>query len=257
LSDWDDLTYLGKLNPKVWTDTTSLTEINSRPDHALHRNTEKILNSTIAEYGDKINIAIMCPPDIYGKGKGLAKTWSALVPMFVQECKNMGVGGFYYEEGANTRSWVHLEDLMTVYLKVVEAAVAGGGGFDWGKEVRTIPPTQCQKRLDVANSSQGYYFAGTQELSQIQIARATGAILQKHYFVENAQPTQVSLDQIDTMTPHPAFPKLGRYLFASNSRTRPLRAEKLWGYHGSAPALLDVLEEEVLDAAKRVWSDKR
>ncbi|KAF2683071.1 NAD(P)-binding protein [Lentithecium fluviatile CBS 122367] len=233
VSDWDTPTYLGKLNPKIWSDTTDLAEISSLPDHALHRNTEKILNDTIAQHSDQINIAIMCPPDIYGKGKGLAKTWSAFIPMFVQECKNLEVAGFYYGEGTNTRSWVHIDDLMTVYLKVVEAAAAGGGGFDWGKE--------------------GYYFAGTQEVSHIDIARATDAILKKHNFVEGSELAQVSLDQIDTMAAYvPRFPNLGRYLFASNSRTRPHRAEKLWGYKGTAPRLLDVLEEEVLDAVKRV-----
>ena len=29
---------------------------------------------------------------------------------------------------------MHIEDLMTVYLKVVEAAAAGGKGADWGRE---------------------------------------------------------------------------------------------------------------------------
>lgn len=135
-SDWADETYLGKLNPKVWSDITTLGEISSLPDHALHRNTEKILNATTASRGDKIKIAIMCPPDIYGKGKGLAKTWSAFVPLFIKDLTNLGGRVFYYGEGTNTRSWVHIDDLMAVYLKVVEAAVAGDGGLDWGKDVR-------------------------------------------------------------------------------------------------------------------------
>ncbi|KNG51006.1 nucleoside-diphosphate-sugar epimerase [Stemphylium lycopersici] len=81
VSDWADATYLGKLNPKIWSDISSLPEIRQLPLTALHRNTEAILHDTVAKHGGRINIAIMCPPDIYGKGKGLAKTHSALIPL--------------------------------------------------------------------------------------------------------------------------------------------------------------------------------
>ncbi|KAF2249754.1 NAD(P)-binding protein [Trematosphaeria pertusa] len=232
VSDWADPTYLGKLNPKIWSDIDDLGEISSLPEHALHRNTEKMLNATIADHSDKVNIAIMCPPDIYGRGRGrgLAKTWSAFVPFFVKE--SMGLGGkvFYYGEGMNTRSWVHIDDLMIVYLKVVEAAAAGGGGFGWGKE--------------------GYYFAGTQEVSHIEVAKASGKILKKHGVIKDEEPVQVSTEQLDAMMKLPRFPKLARYMFASNSRTRPHRAEKLFGYKGTAPTLLESLEEDIMQAVK-------
>jgi hypothetical protein len=48
----------------------------------------------------------------------------------------------------------------------------------------------------------------------------------------------------------PGYERLARYLFASNSRTRPERAEKLFGYKGEAPGLLESLESEVADAVK-------
>ena len=99
---------------------------------------------------------------------------------------------------------------------------------------------------------QGYYFAGTQEVSHIEIARAAAKILHQHGIGKSPEPSEVSIEQIDTMVQHPTMPKLSRYLFASNSRTRPHRAQKLWAYEGAAPKLLDVLEEEVLDSLKRL-----
>ena len=57
------------------------------------------------------------------------------MPVFLDEISKVGAA-FYAGEGENRRSWVHIEDLMTVYLKLVEAAIAGGGSADWGKEVR-------------------------------------------------------------------------------------------------------------------------
>lgn len=233
VSDWRNDAALGTLSPKIWSDITSVSEIASLPDAELHRNTEKILHQHIAQHSDKINIAIMCPPDIYGRGTGLVKTHSALVPMFVKEIKDLrGEKAFYYGDGTNTRSWVHIDDLTRLYLRVVEAAASG-------------------ENAEKYFNANGYYFAGTQEHSQMGLARATASILHKHGVIEDAKPVQVGLDDLDKMANFPGFPKLGRYLFASNSRTRADRAGEAFGYEGEAPGLMEVLEDDVLDAIKR------
>lgn len=231
VSDWADPTYLGKLNPKIWTDITSLPEIRLLPPTALHRNTETILHDTVAKHGDKIKVAIMCPPDIYGKGKGLSKTHSALIPLFVKEILNNGGKVAYCNEGTCTRSWVHIDDLMRLYLHVVEAAASG-------------------RNPEQYFNNNGYYFASTQEHSHIEVAKATAEVLHRHGVIQSAEPVQVSLEELDTMANIPGFPKLARYLFASNSRTRADRAEKSFGYKGEAPGLMACLEADVLDAVK-------
>jgi nucleoside-diphosphate-sugar epimerase len=233
VSDWNDETYLGKLNQKIWSDIHSLPEIRSLPAKALHRNTEMLLHNTIAEHSDKINIAIMCPPDIYGRGKGLVKKTSALIPMYMSEIKNRGSAPFYYNEGSNTRSWVHIDDLLRLYLHVVEASASA-----------TTPEKYFNKN--------GYYFASTQEHSQLAVAKAVGEVMQKHGLVDGEEPEEVRLEQLDNMANIPGFPKLARYLFASNSRTRAERAEGLFGYKGEAPGLLETLESDILDAVKGV-----
>lgn len=233
VSDWAEERYLGKLNPKVWSDVSSLDEIKSLPDGALHRNTEKILHSTVAQHSSKINIAVMCPPDIYGRGRGLAKTHSALIPVFVKESLALDGGRvFYHGEGTNTRSWVHIDDLMRLYVSVVEAAAAGNKEFGWNES--------------------GYYFASTQEHSQKALAVAAGEILHRHGFIDEPEPVQIDLSRLDAMANFPGFPKLGRYLFASNSRTRAERAGRLFEYKGEAKGLMDTLESDILDAVKGV-----
>lgn len=231
VSDWANEEYLGKLNPKIWSDISSLNEIRQLPASALHGNTEKILHEHAEQFSDKINIAIMCPPDIYGKGKGLAKTHSVFAPMFIEEIKKSGGKVFYYDEGTNTRSWVHINDLMRVYLKVVEAAASGDGGeFGWNRE--------------------GYYFAGTQEHSHHDVAKVMGETLHKLGVVGNPEPVQITLQQLDDMVIIPRFRPLARYLFASNSRTRAERAVNLFDYKAEAPSLLETLEADILDALK-------
>ena len=139
VADWHDPTYLGKLNPKIWSDIENLDAITSLPDGELHRNVDKIIQKAAIDHGDKLKTAIMCPPDIYGPGRGPGRTQSAYIPIFWNEIKSVGAP-FYADDGTNTRSWVHIEDLMTVYLKVVEAAAAGGKGADWGHEVYMTSP---------------------------------------------------------------------------------------------------------------------
>lgn len=135
VADWRTSTYLGKLNPKVWSDIKDLDEITSRPDGELHRNVDKIIQQAAAEHGDRLKTAIMCPPDIYGPGRGPGRTQSVYMPVFWKEIQKVGAA-FYGGEGTNTRSWVHIEDLMRVYLSLVEAATKGGEGADWGRGVR-------------------------------------------------------------------------------------------------------------------------
>lgn len=125
------------MNPKVWSDIDDIDTLKSLPDTAMHRNIEKIIESAAAEHGDRIKCAIICSCGVYGTGHGLGNTQSALVPLYWEHIKTTK-RAFYANSGTNTRSWVHIDDLVQVYLKLVEAAVAGGGIADWGREVRDL-----------------------------------------------------------------------------------------------------------------------
>ncbi|KAH6622409.1 NAD(P)-binding protein [Boeremia exigua] len=230
VSDWASPDFLGTLNPRVWSDVApaDLQDIRSLPDTALHRGTEKMLHAAARE-GGNVRVCVMCPPDIYGRGKGLGRTRSALVPFFVAEARKRG-GVFYVGDGGNARSWVHVEDLMRLYLRVVEAAAGGDAEVE----------KQCF-------GENGYFFAGTQEHSHIEIARAVGEVLARQGVVEDQKPVQIGTEELDGMANIPNFPKLARYLFASNSRTKAERAEKLWEYKGEAPGLMECLEDDVVD----------
>jgi nucleoside-diphosphate-sugar epimerase len=235
VSDWRTPTHLGLLSPTIWSDIASLPSIANLPEGELHRNTEAILHSHIRENADKVNIAIMCPPDIYGKGTGPGKTSSALLPLYVNEIlKSERKQAFYVNQGENTRSWVHIDDLMSLYLRVVEAAAN--------------PLEHPAEKYFNAN---GYYFAGTQEHSQIDVATQVGKVLAKHGVIEYAEPVAVGLEDVDQMARiWPQFPLLGRYLFASNSRTRAERARELWGYKGEREGLMECIEGDVLVAIR-------
>ncbi|KAK5732235.1 hypothetical protein LTR17_010681 [Elasticomyces elasticus] len=231
VADYRDDTYHGTLNPKIWSDVDDIDAITSMPDIAVHRNVDKIIQNAAAEHGDKLKTAIICPPDIYGPGRGPGGIRSVFFPMFVAEARKVGAT-FYANDGSNGRSWVHIDDLMAVYMKVVEAAAKGGDGADWGKE--------------------GYYFASSQEVSQKDIAIEAGKLLHAHGLLSTAEPKKLTLNEVSgLMEGHPYYPMIGTYLWAGNSRTRSHRAEKLFGYKPSAPTIWETLEADLLASAEK------
>ncbi|KAF2815820.1 NAD(P)-binding protein [Mytilinidion resinicola] len=230
ISDWRDPTYMGRLNPKVWSDVSDIDAITSLPDSALHRNVDKIIQSAAVAHGDILKTAIVCPPDIYGTGRGLVRTRSVYMPVFLEESVKLGAT-FYAGDGTNTRSWVHIEDLMIIYLKLVEAALTGGGNADWGL--------------------QGYYFAATHEASQLDIAKAAGSILHKHGILKTEDPQRVTSGQVNTMMERFNYPGIATYMFAANSRSTAERAKKLFEYEAKASTLWENIETDLLAGASR------
>jgi nucleoside-diphosphate-sugar epimerase len=137
IADWQDGSNYGELNPKVWSDIDDIDEITSLPDDYLHRNMDKIVQAAAAEHGDKLKCAIICPPGIYGPGRGMVRKQSLFIPEMGREILKLGAP-YYTKSGENRRAWVHIDDLMDLYMAVIESAVAGGGNAVWGREVRSL-----------------------------------------------------------------------------------------------------------------------
>lgn len=251
LSDFRTSRTPGTLNPKIWSDIEDLPSILNRPEGELHQNVEAILHAATAKYSTNVlRAAVMCPPDIYGQGFGPGKKNTIFFSAYLKEIHNLGLGkAFYVGEGENIKSWVHIGDLMRVYRGLIEKAVEGGGGADWGREVCGCFSDLTLNVMRDADVQQGYYFASTQEASHKDIAVATGKILAKHGVLKSADTVSIStenLDEVDAMLSDWGIPKLGRYLFSSNSRTRADRAKKVLGYEGQEKVIWECLEEELV-----------
>jgi hypothetical protein len=134
IADWHDERYYGELNPKVWSDIEDIDILTSLPDWALHRSVEKTIQEAAELHEERLKCAIICSSGVYGQGKGLVRTQSLLVPDLYDESVKLRAT-FYTGSGGNTRGWVHLDDLMSVYLALIDAAATGGGNVVWGKKV--------------------------------------------------------------------------------------------------------------------------
>jgi nucleoside-diphosphate-sugar epimerase len=74
-----------------------------------------------------IRSVVICPPMIYGKGRGLQPE-SDQLPKIIALSKQAGAG-VYFGKGLNRYSNVHIEDLVELYLLALEKAPGGSFFF--------------------------------------------------------------------------------------------------------------------------------
>lgn len=64
----------GEYDPKVYDDMEGQHELTNLPDHAFHRNVDKIVIEAGTKHADVVKSVIICPPCIYGKNLSLGRT---------------------------------------------------------------------------------------------------------------------------------------------------------------------------------------
>ncbi|KAL8716922.1 MAG: hypothetical protein Q9225_005786 [Loekoesia sp. 1 TL-2023] len=190
----------GESSSKVYDDWDGIGEVTSLPDFAPHRKVDKIFLGASAS---NVKPAIVCPPLIYGLGRGPGNQRSIQLPELSRCTLQKGHG---IQVGAGKTYWtnVHVHDLSDVFVGLVEAAAAGGEQASWGNE--------------------GYYFTENGEHVWGDIARVVAATAHKQGFISSANVEVLSNKEIDEMCPS------GTLLWGANSRCRAIRARKLLGW---------------------------
>ncbi|KAJ7481089.1 nucleoside-diphosphate-sugar epimerase [Mycena galericulata] len=215
---------LGVLSPRVWSDVDDIEELAKLPDNRIHRHVDKIVLEAAATHGAHIHTAIICPPDIYGKGHGPGITQSFMVPAFYDAILAFK-SAFYIGKGENTRSLVHIQDVMSLYVSVVEEAVTS-------LETGTI--------RDECWGKNGFYFNGSSELVWKDAAVATGKLMASLGLIESAEAKEYPAGAVQSMS------GLWRYMFGSNSRSRADRGRNLFGWKPTGPTFMETLELDLL-----------
>ncbi|KAL8732253.1 MAG: hypothetical protein Q9166_002825 [cf. Caloplaca sp. 2 TL-2023] len=203
----------GESSSKVYDDWDAVSEVTSLPDFAPHRKVDKIILTASA---DHVKPAIVCPPTIYGRGRGPGNQRSIQVPELSRCTLEKGHG---IQVGAGKTYWtnVHVHDLSDVYVALIEAAAAGGGNASWGTD--------------------GYYFTENGEHVWGDISKLVAAAAHKQGFIPSDKVQVHSNEEITEMCKH------GTILWGANSRCRAIRARKLLGWFPMGKSI----EEEVPD----------
>ena len=219
VADIDRKTY-GETSSKIYNDWEGIAEVTSLPDHAPHRKNDKnIINAN----GPKLKTAIVCPPTIYGPGRGPGNQRSHQIPELARAVLERKEG-FRVGAGENFGPHVYIHELSDCYVKLVEAAVEGGGRATWGKE--------------------GYYFVENGEFIWGNISQDVTKAAHKLGFISSDHVISVSATEADGLA------WWGSALWGANCRFRTIRARKLleWtpekGEKDLSNDILDVVNAE-------------
>ncbi|OQU97261.1 Semialdehyde dehydrogenase, NAD binding domain-containing protein isoform 2 [Cladophialophora immunda] len=222
-----DLADFGNKLDKVYDDWDNVGELISQPDHAAHRNVDKIV---LAASSDKVKTAIVCPPTIWGRGRGPDNTRSAQLYMatasFLKHQKAFKVG-----KGENIWHEVHVCDLSNLYLLIGEAAVNGGSPATW--------------------NDLGYYLAENGPFVWGDVLQEIANVAHKKGLLPDATVESLSPMEAERLFPH------ARLMIGTNSRGMSIRGKKLLGWRPTMHGIMDEIPECVEGEAQLLGLIKR
>lgn len=213
----------GTEHSKEYNDWDGVSELLNLPDDALHRNVDKIVIEASKNNPDSIKTAIVCPPTIYGPGRGPGNQKSVqaywLTAAVLQRKKGLLVG-----QGTNIWHQVHVQDLSKVYLSLGEAAAAGGAPATW--------------------NDAGYYFAENGSFVWGDIQREVAKVAHEKGLIPSSDVESIPDAQVTELN------QFGLYAWGSTSRGHAIRARKLFGWTPEKPKLIELIPQIVDVEAK-------
>ncbi|KAK8088121.1 nucleoside-diphosphate-sugar epimerase [Apiospora hydei] len=217
---------LGEHADKEFDDYAGVDELTSLPDDAFHRNVDKVV---LEAASDVVRTAIVCPPTIYGTGRGPVATRGRqvyeLARLVLREGYAPIVGG-----GRARWNHVHVADLSEAFRLLVEQAVASEKKDDqelWG--------------------SRGYYFVESGEHVWGALARGMAATaFEMGLLKSEKKPEDRPLDKDEAL----AVAGFEAVSWGWNSRGRAQRLRKVLGWRPRAPTLGESVPE-ILEYEKR------
>ena len=200
------------------------------PDQAPHRITDKIVIAAGTDHADRIKTAIVCPPTIYGVGRGVGNQRSVQVPDLIKAILQKGYG-IKVNAGKTLWSNVHVHDLSDVYLKLVENAASGESLAEWpGKPAIW--------------GAEGYFFTENGEHVWGDISQTIATEAQKQGVLKTDEVKSISAEEAG------AVREYGQAIWGANSRSRAGRAREALEWNPSAPTIEDEMKLAVEIEAK-------
>jgi nucleoside-diphosphate-sugar epimerase len=214
----------GVLSEKTYNDWDGIDEVTNLPDDWAHVNVDKIILTASEKNPGKVFSAVVCPPCIYGPGRGPGNQRSIQGPDMAKAVLQRGKG-FQVGEGKNIWAEVHVQDLSEAFLALVTAAMQPGGGkATW--------------------NDKGLYYVENGEFVWGDISKRIAEAAEKKGLIKTAELDNVDQKEADELR------AIGSYLWGTNSRCKGLRAKKLLGWTPKMPKFADTLSDLVDSEAK-------
>ena len=220
----------GEASDSIYDDVKDIGAITSMPDEAPHRITDKIVIAAGTDHADRVKTAIVCPPTIYGVGRGSGNQRSVQVPDLIKGTLQKG-HGIKVNAGKTLWSHVHVHDLSDVYLKLVANAASGESLAEWPGKPAIWGP-------------EAYFFAETGDHIWGEISQNIATEAHKQGLLKTDEVKSLSAEEAD------AVRQKGQALWGCNSRSRASRARDALKWNPSAPTIEDEMKVAVEIEAK-------
>lgn len=214
---------LGDELAKVFNDWEGVNELTSQPSNAEHQAVDRVMLDASKSYPDKIKTTIVCPPVVYGQGRGpdnqRSKQIYRAAESFIKTRKAFMVG-----KGFNVWHQVHVRDLSKLYLRLGDAALREDSPATWNE--------------------QGYYLAENGAFVWRDILQALALELSARNLIDSTKLEELSSDEANKLFP------FARFVIGTNSGSISIRGKKLLGWALTENSLLEeipmVVQSEAL-----------
>ncbi|PWY89197.1 nucleoside-diphosphate-sugar epimerase [Aspergillus heteromorphus CBS 117.55] len=229
-----DQNRFGEYDEKVYDDWENVDELLNLPDHAFHRNVDRLVLETAKREEGVVKTALVCPPTIYGRGRGPVSQRGRQVYQLAKATLQLQKGPII---GPGRSIWnnIHIHDLSDLYVLLVEAAVGGTG-------TRTGTETDDREIW----GERAYYLTENGEHAWGELARATAKTAAELGLIPEAKAEEIGLEEAQKYGGGEAV------TWGLNSRGRARRAAKVVGWVPSRPSLEASLVEVVEGEAARL-----
>ncbi|KAF3934953.1 hypothetical protein ABW19_dt0208550 [Dactylella cylindrospora] len=214
---------------KIWSDVDDIQALLDLPVVQPHGPEDKLVMSR-GGHGN-VNVAMVDPPSVYGKGLGPIKTRATLVPLLTKGSllnkKAIKVG-----KGAPSWSAVHVTLLADVFIWLFEQAAAGGGTADWNEK--------------------GWYFVENDTYNWSDLAESLGKIGQAKGYFDSADVDSLTIEEAKSVFEKggdPTYAWFVPFTLGAGARISSDRLKAL-GFEVDKPSVVSTLEEALDVEAK-------
>lgn len=206
----------GKRGDRVFNDLMDCEEILALPNKAPHREVDLAILEA-AKKGSKT--AIVCPPTIYGPGRGPGNQRSIQLPELVSRSLQRG-SAITVNGGDNVWNSVHVRDLSKLFLLLVEdAAGEGDDKADWGIN--------------------GFYFAENGDFSWRALAEGIAQVAEAQGISKGMSLDSLTVEEADSVWEY------GSFLWGTNSRSKAVRARDVLGWEPTEVGIIETIPDVV------------
>lgn len=229
---WKDAethTYGEPPSQQAYDDLDRVSDLTGLPDQAFHRETDKIV---LAASSDSVKTVIICPPTIYGLGRGPGNKKSRQVYHLAKVTLQQGQAP---QLGKGLTEWdnVHMHDLADLFLSLAEAAVENKPELDrhlWGPE--------------------GYFLAENGHHVWGEVSKQIGEYAFKQGYIKEKSPKAMRMEEVRKVA---GFKSIS---WGINSKGYAKRARKYLGWKPHGRSLEDEIPD-IVDAEAELQGIKK